>query len=243
MITRTINRSDDDAARITGRWLGAEALVTLPPLHSPLRFRVATWLRRMRRALTTRRVVSVLGACLALWGLGSAGYIHAKAAVAQTLLRGAWERSLDSGIAEKPWPWADTWPVARLTVPRMGVDEIVLAGASGRHLAFGPALSTAASNPGERGNVVISAHRDTHFAFLRELAPGDRVWLQNARGRYAYEIERLDVVDARVTRIAPDGDDARLTLVTCYPFDALVPGGPLRFVASARLVADSRALD
>jgi sortase A len=226
-----------DARRITGQWLGGEAMVTLPPVHTPLRWRVAAWCRRVRKRMEARRFVALLGAALTLWGLGAGGYIHAKAAVAQTLLRSAWTRSLASGVAQKPWPWADTWPVARLTVPRLAVDEIVLAGASGRTLAFGPALSTAAAQPGDVGNAIVSAHRDTHFAFLQHVSVGDRVWLETARGRYAYEIEGTSVVDSRDTRIATRADEARLTLVTCWPFDAMRPGGPMRFVVNARLVA------
>lgn len=123
-------------------------------------------------------------------------------------------------------------------MPRLGVDEIVLAGASGRTMAFGPALSTAAGEPGEPGNTVVSGHRDTHFAFLRELGKGDRVWIETRQGRYAYAVEQREVVDSRRVRLETGVDDARLTLVTCWPFDAIVPGGPMRYVVSARLVAE-----
>jgi sortase A len=219
-------------------WLGAEAGVTLPPLREPLAQRVRAWLRRVRRRLDGRRFAFVAGALVAAAGFGNAAYIEAKAGVAQALLREAWTRSLATGDPQRPWPWADTWPVARLTVPRLGVDEIVLAGASGRTMAFGPALSPAAAAPGARGNAVVSGHRDTHFAFLRELAAGDRVWLETRGGRFAYAVEAREVVDSRVVRLDTAADDARLTLVTCWPFDAVVPGGPMRYVVSARLVAE-----
>ena len=71
--------------------------------------------------------------------LGGAAVIKAKAWLAPILIQQAWEQTLLSGgEAVKPWPWADTWPVARLWVPALGVERLVLAGDSGNALAFGP---------------------------------------------------------------------------------------------------------
>jgi sortase A len=189
----------------------------------------------MRGLLQARHASAVLGGILAIWGLGSAGYVHAKAALAQVLLRDAWARAQSGLGTPRPWPWADTWPVARLTVPRLAVDQIVLAGASGRTLAFGPALSPAGAAIGGAGTAVLSGHRDTHFAFLRELVTGDRVWLDTPHGRVAYVIEHTSVVDARRARLATAGEGARLVLVTCWPFDAVASRGPWRYVVEARL--------
>lgn len=211
----------------------------LPALTGTTRRRIAAWSLRIRKLLDARRCTYGLGALLALWGFGNAGYIHAKATLAQVLVQAAWERSLAQGRISKPWPWADTWPVAVLEVPRLRRRQVVLAGASGRSLAFGPALSPAAKQPGEVGRVVVSGHRDTHFAFLRELAVGDRIWLSDAHGRHAYEVTGFEVADSRRARLATQADDARLVLVTCWPFDAVAPGGPLRYVVEAKLVAST----
>ena len=208
-------------------------------LPETTRRRIAAWSERIRKLFDARRFTYGLGALLTLWGFGNAGYVHAKATFAQVLMHAAWERSLAQGRIAKPWPWADTWPVAVLEVPRLRRRQYVLAGASGRSLAFGPALSPAAKQPGEVGRVVVSGHRDTHFAFLRELTVGDRVWLSDARGRHAYEITGFEVADSRLVRLATEADDARLVLVTCWPFDAVTPGGPLRYVVEAKLVAST----
>lgn len=226
-----------ERAQRTEAALGAEAYVALPPpaLHA----RVTQWLARLRRLGGMRPLCGLLGVCLAIGGLGSSGYVHGKAMMAQWLLQRAWKQGEASGAAVRPWPWADTWPVARLYVPRLQVDQIVLAGAGGRSLAFAPSLSLAGALPGQAGNAVISAHRDTHFSFLRQLRVGDRLWVTTAQGRYAYQIDSLRVADSRHERIAIGGALARLTLVTCYPFDAVVPNGPLRFVVSAHLVAQA----
>ena len=90
------------------------------------------------------------------------------------------------------------------------------------------------SLPGRPGNAVISGHRDTHFSFVRELRVGDEIWIERPDGsRRRYLVGETRVVDRSDVRwLAPTEDD-RLTLVTCYPFRALRPGGPLRYVVTA----------
>ena len=94
-------------------------------------------------------VAVTLLAALGAWELGHGAWIHAKAQLAQYLLQRAWTRTLRGEPASKPWPWADTWPVARLRVPAHGVDLIVLTGVSGLTLAFGPGHAPNSAAPGE----------------------------------------------------------------------------------------------
>ena len=121
-------------------------------------------------------------AALALWQIGAGLWIPAKAWLAQLLIARAWEESIATGKAATPWPWADTAPVARLTVPRLGIDQIVLAHATGRTLAFGPGHLDGSPAPGEPGLSIISGHRDTSFRFLANLAAGDEIRIQRADG-------------------------------------------------------------
>jgi sortase A len=179
-----------------------------------------------------RRVAALLCAAAAAWLALDAGWIHAKAWLAQQLLQQAWERSAGDAAPQRPWPWADTHPVARLRVPELGIDQIVLAGDSGRTLAFGPGWAEASATPDARGTIVLSGHRDTHFAFLQALRTGDTIELDGAQARRRYRVASARVADTRSERVAIDGDDA-LLLVTCWPFDALVAGGPLRWVVRA----------
>ena len=171
-----------------------------------------------------------------LWQSGEGLYIEAKAWLAQQLLQAAWRDTREGAVRATPWPWADTWPVARLKVDRLGVDQIVLAGASGRTLAFGPGHLFGSALPGGEGNSVISGHRDTHFAFLRELRIGDRLDIvQPDGGRARYAVYRTSVrhQDDVSVLILPD---TQLTLITCYPFAALAPGGDESFVVEAQPV-------
>jgi sortase A len=168
------------------------------------------------------------------WHGAQAAWIEAKARLAQHLVRRAWERERSGAGDARPWPWADTHPVARLLVPTRGVDLMILAGASGRTMAFGPGHLSGSPLPGEAGNAVVSGHRDTHFAFLRELRPGEALVVVRRDGaRRRYLVRQALVVDQREAWVAEDAGDTRLTLVTCYPFDAIRPGGALRYVVSA----------
>lgn len=170
----------------------------------------------------------------ALGHLGQAGWIHGTARLAQYLMQAAWERALRGEREPRPWPWADTWPIARLIAPRQRVEVFVLAGATRRTPAFGPGHLFGTAPPGAPGNSVISARRNTHFAFLRYLAPGDELVVERADGaRRRYVVSDAAVVDRRELRAIRPEPVPRLTLITCYPFDALTPRGPLRYVVRA----------
>jgi sortase A len=161
-------------------------------------------------------------------------YIHVKAGLAQVLLHAAWARTQDSGSPAKPWPWADTHPVARLIAPAQDADLLVLSGASGRTLAFGPGHLSGSAIPGDPGNSVITAHRDTHFRFLQRLTPGDTLVVEGRNGaRRHFQVRRTYVADYRALDIPRDTLQPTLTLVTCFPFDAINPGGPLRYIVVA----------
>lgn len=192
-------------------------------------------MRRRRIAFAT--ALALLG--LGLWQVGEGLYIHAKAALAQTLLQSAWQRTLAGEARVKPWPWADTWPVARLSVPGRDIDLIVLAGATGRTLAFGPGHLRGSAAPGAPGMSIVTGHRDTHFRFLEELRFGDELLIEESDGaRQRFRVTSTRIADYRRPGIRLDGLDPALTLVTCYPFDAVVPGGPLRYLVGAEAVPE-----
>ena len=159
-------------------------------------------------------------------------WIPVKAELAQHLLERAWLRTLEGETDAKPWPWADTRAVAILEVPRLGVREIVLEGSSGRNLAFGPTLV----NPGrlERSfDRILSGHRDTHFSFLKKLKTGDLLRLHTPTDVREYRVSWQEAVDSRHQSLLVDDSVDRLTLLTCYPFEAVMAGGPLRWVVTA----------
>ena len=159
-------------------------------------------------------------------------WIPVKAELAQHLLERAWLRTLAGEPDAKPWPWADTRAVAVLEVPRLGLREIVLEGSSGRNLAFGPTLVNT-GRIDESFDRVLSGHRDTHFSFLKKLQTGDLLRLRTPQGTRDYRVRWQQAVDSRQQSLVIDASVERLTLLTCYPFDAPLPGGPLRWVVTA----------
>lgn len=170
-----------------------------------------------------------LGAALAGDGL----YLAAKARVAQVLLSHAWDETRRTGTPHRPWWWADTHPVARLRARRLGVDRIVLAGSSGRTLAFGPGLVPGTSLPGAGGLTMISGHRDTHFSFLEDLRRGDVLDVDTATGSYRYAVSWFLIVDTKDDPLVLDPAPDRLVLVTCYPFHQWTAGGARRYLVVA----------
>ncbi len=189
-----------------------------------------------RFRLAGRFVVACL-LCLGFWQLGQGAYIPAKAWLAQELMQRAWDRTGNGHSRATPWPWADTWPVARLTARSGDIDLIILAGGSGRTLAFGPGHLSASALPGELGNAVIAGHRDTHFQFLEDVELGELLNVESSKGlRHLYKVVSIDIVDSRKGSLLLDTDVAMLSLVTCYPFAARETGGPLRYVVTARML-------
>ena len=179
-------------------------------------------------------LVAVALAAVGAWQVAEGAWIYVKARLAQHLLQHAFARTLAGESDVKPWPWADTWPVARLRAPGHGEDLIVLADASGRTLAFGPGLAPGSAPPGAAGTTIITGHRDTHFRFLEHLRAGDELVLE-APGRppVRFRVQDTEVVDSRTAVIDRSPDGVGLVLVTCYPFGAVRPGGPLRWVVAA----------
>ncbi len=157
-----------------------------------------------------------------------------KAKLAQSLLQRAWSRTLAGETAVTPWPWADTWPVARLMVPSKKIDLIVLNGAYGRTLAFGPGYVESSTWPSSVGTTIFTGHRDTHFGFLKRLNRHDEIVIETATGKkLCCVVSERRIVDAQSGTTTLDPSQPRLVLVTCYPFDAMIPGGPLRYVVVA----------
>src|SRR5882762_1496131 len=142
-----------------------------------------------------RFILPILLTLAGLILLGQGSYIHAKALLAQVLLERACTETIATGRETKPWSWADTWPVARIEVKRIQANTIVLAGSSGQALAFGPGHVENTPDAGERGVAIYSAHRDTHFRFLKDVAIGDEIDVTRRDGQtFRYRVTHTSVV-------------------------------------------------
>lgn len=185
--------------------------------------------RRQRQMLAT--LLLLAGGVLTVQGC----WIHAKALLAQLLLDTAWARSDADGQPHRPWPWADHYPVAQLTIPALGTRWVVLEGDAGNVLAFAPGRTPASGLPGDGRTMIISGHRDTIFRRLGALHDGDLIHVRRDGRDWSYRVAGQRVVDVRNERLAirPDG---ALDLVTCWPFDSLGVATPYRYVVSAEPV-------
>ena len=168
---------------------------------------------------------------------GQSAYIYAKAEVAQVLLERAFTQTLLTGKPVKAWSWADTRPVARLKIDRLNAESIVLKGASGEALAFGPALLDETARIGDAGTAVIAAHRDTHFAFLKDVKVGDVISVTRDDGlSFSYRVTGMRVADADQSGIDRHASGFHLVLSTCYPFGAL-SHGKQRYLVESELIS------
>lgn len=195
-------------------------------------------------AMGTRGLLPMAAALLlaiaALTFIGQGLAIHAKAMLAQILLERAFAKSAGENAPVKPWSWADTWPVARVEIERLGLSAIVLQGGSGQALAFAPGHLEGTPLPGDEGMSVIAAHRDTHFAPLADIRLGDEIRVTRSDGVTAW----FRVVETSIARwdangLDPNADGRWLTLSTCWPFGVSQPG-PLRYLVKAQMTASER---
>ncbi len=176
-------------------------------------------------------MIALGGTLIAAKGL----YMKAKAELAQVLLQRSFAAEIGGETGARPWPWADFTTEAEISAPRLGEKAVVLAGASGEALAFGPARLLSTPQPGERGTTVIAAHRDTHFRWLKDVKPGDLLIVTRKDGRKL----TFRAGPGRIARWDQSGIDANaaghnLALATCWPFDATTRG-PMRYIVTAEL--------
>lgn len=191
---------------------------------------------------TTRKVRkygAILFLLVGVMMMGKGIWVGSKAVVAQVLLDRAWETALDTGTPPAPWSWMDTKPMAKITVVSLGREAVILEGTSGQALAFGPAHMSGTPLPGQPGTSVIAAHKNTHFDFLKHLKTGDSFEIQLSSGEIqTYKITGAEIVHYKhsgITTVSAANAPVRVALVTCYPFDRLSYGGPLRYVVYAQL--------
>ena len=188
-------------------------------------------------SLILKHKILTLCLMLGIYQFSGGVYIFAKATLAQYLIADAWHKNLQTNELHKPWPWADTHPIAELIINKK--SWFVLAGASGRNLAFAPTHVSSTVEPGENGNSVIIGHRDTHFDKLQRLQKGDIVEVKTKHRHQKFEVTQLRIaLSEQVNLMLSDNDfyddqTSSLTLITCYPFDSMRPNPTHRFIVKA----------
>ena len=174
----------------------------------------------------------LIGLACTLGGL----WIWAKPIVAQSMLEKSWTQTLKHNAPQRPWPRLDAHPIAKLKLARLNQSEIILNRSSGQALAFAPALIEGTTPLGEPGLSIISAHKNTHFSFLKHIKNGDIVELDMVdKTTLKYRITHGEIIHSDKASF-PQLENSTLALMTCYPFDTVSFGGPLRYVVYAQKV-------
>jgi sortase A len=138
--------------------------------------------------------------------------------ITQNLMHTAWLRTQASGEKTKPWPWAELWPIARLTVPHLNTEHIVLEQGKRQVIpSIGLSYLKSSVLPGEVGNTVLGVHPSLYFSFLSALKPNDILVLESPRtGKWHYRVYDTRIVNKSDTDLLEPGLKRRLILVACY---------------------------
>ncbi|PKI12635.1 class GN sortase [Colwellia sp. 12G3] len=173
-------------------------------------------------------------------------YLYAKSVLAQVLLKHAWQESQHEYQQEiqpqhqekdqrnRPWHWADSYPVAKLTYKKKNVSWIIMAGMTGRAMAFAPTWLEDSAKPNQYGNTVISAHNDSHFNVLENSDVGEEFLLEDPQGQIlSYRVMTIDIVSQYDISSYLFQDETMITLITCYPFKVTNKAKTQRLVIQA----------
>ena len=126
--------------------------------------------------------------------------------------------------------------LTRISIPKINLTAVVVEGVSRKQLMLGPGHIKETPAPGEAGNSVISAHRDTFFRHIYELNKGDVITVERNGASYNYEVTGKKVTNPNDVSVLKQTTDPRLTLITCYPTYYVGP-------APERLVVFSKRID
>ena len=114
--------------------------------------------------------------------------------------------------------------LARLIIPKIGVDEIVLEGTGPKNLAIGLGRYRNTAPVGWRGTTAVSGHRTgwgSPLLRIDELQKGDRIVVKTPRQRLAYKVTRWIVVEPHEVWVLRGNHRSRalrqLVITTCTP--------------------------
>jgi sortase A len=166
-----------------------------------------------------------------------ASWLPAKALLSQQLISYSWYQTIDLQQQIKPWPWADTYPIAEISFLRLNKSVVVLNGGDPTTLAFSAGAIAPFNQTSSTQPFVVAGHRDSHFSFLDEVFMNDIISLADKHGQsQLYQVEAIDIVDAATGELPVLADDSQLVLITCYPFTNIGSNSNERYVITAKLL-------
>jgi sortase A len=192
------------------------------------------------RPYLQRRIVSLGLIVFGILLLGYVGGEYWKMYLSQKNLEAQWEDQAAALNASNHLPLAPEQMLTRLLVPRIGIDAIVVEGASRKELSEGPGHMKQTAQPGETGNAVITGHRDTFFRHIYELTKGDHIQVQRNGRTFVYEVTSRKIVMPEDVSVIDPTKDPELTLITCYPTYYIGPATRRRVVFSKLVESDGQ---
>jgi sortase A len=123
-------------------------------------------------------------------------------------------------------------PLAVMTIDKLGIQVPVYDGADDFNLNRGVARIKGTATVDSDGNLGIAGHRDRFFRGLKDIAMGDHIELQTARGKAVYTVSSIEIVEPSDVSVLAPTSERTITLVTCYPF-YFVGQAPKRYIVKA----------
>ena len=124
-------------------------------------------------------------------------------------------------LANLPVPTPAPDQAIRIQIPALEVDAPIVQGDGWEQLKKGVGQNIGSANPGQNGNVVLSAHNDVYgelFRYLDKLAPGDEVILYTQQRKYVYVVDRTSIVEPTAVEVMASTGSPTTTLISCYPY-------------------------
>ena len=124
-------------------------------------------------------------------------------------------------LSNLPVPTAAPDQAIRIQIPAINIDAPVVQGDGWEQLKKGVGQNVGSTNPGQNGNVILSAHNDVYgelFRYLDKLQPGDQVVLYTQQRQYTYVVDRTSVVEPTAVEVMASTGSPTVTLISCYPY-------------------------
>ena len=124
-------------------------------------------------------------------------------------------------LANLPIPTAAPDQAIRIQIPAINIDAPVVQGDGWEQLKKGVGQNVGSANPGQNGNMILSAHNDVYgelFRNLDKLTPGDQVVLYTQQRQYVYVVDRTAVVEPTAVEVMASTGSPTATLISCYPY-------------------------
>jgi sortase A len=131
-------------------------------------------------------------------------------------------RPLVQSLASVPIPTPGPEQAHNLFIPALWNEPApVVQGDGWEQLKRGVGQHIGSTNPGERGNLVLSAHNDIYgerFRYLDRLNPGDDLIVTTATREYLYRVTSISIVEPTDVSVMESTERRTITLISCYPY-------------------------